>query len=248
MYFARNVVIDHYHPPMTRPDARTAPIAHAAQRLRVAASFNHALQRTRPAATLCGHSVAFPLWAGPLSLCVRRCYRHFMRRTILALALSASCALAEQFPIEGGDRGDKRVVVSYDPKTEFLGDSGADLLLLDRDGKTIAKFPPLNADWSWTGQHPERTVYSIHWTENGRLMFVRYRAGRILSGFSVFRVGEDSVTEIDVGGTVGALYEKGRIGDPPRSRTIPAFIPSLGLPPRPFYATHRRRMTSSSLP
>ncbi len=140
-----------------------------------------------------------------------------MKRTILAFLLSASFAIADQFPIEGGDRGDKRVVVSYDPRTPDIGDSGADLLLLDRDGKTVAKFPPLNADWSWTGQHPEKTVYSIDWTEDGGFMFVRYRAGRIASGFSVFRIGAESVTEIDVGGTVGSLYEKGRIGEPPKS-------------------------------
>jgi hypothetical protein len=48
-------------------------------------------------------------------------------------------------------------------------------------------------------------------------MYVSYRAGRILSGFSVFRVGVESVTEIDVRGTVGSLYDKGRIGEPPRS-------------------------------
>lgn len=140
-----------------------------------------------------------------------------MKRTILAFLLSASCAIAEQFAIEGGKYGDKRVVVSYDPKTPDIGDTGADLLLLDGDGKTVAKFPRLNADWSWAGQHLEETVESIHWTENGSLMFVRYRTGRLLSGFSVFRVGEDSVTEIDVDGTVSSLYEKGRIGDPPRS-------------------------------
>ena len=140
-----------------------------------------------------------------------------MKQTILALLFSTSFAVADQFPIEGGERGGKRVVVSYDPKTPDIGDSGADLLLLDRDGKTVAKFPPLNADWSWTGQNPEKTVYSIQWTENGSFIYVSFRTGRILSGFSVFRIGEESVTEIDVGGTVGSLYDKGRIGEPPRS-------------------------------
>ncbi len=135
----------------------------------------------------------------------------------LAIALSQLGLRADEFTVDGSVLGDRKVIVSYDPKTPHLYDVGADVSLV-QGTETIAKLTGLGIDWSWSGDHPERAIHRVEWSTYGDLFRIHYQAGRILTGFTVYRLnGDKTVTEVPVYETVGALYKDGKTGKPPQS-------------------------------
>jgi|GEM_PF-2746606 len=137
---------------------------------------------------------------------------------IISFAITAlASSHADTFPVAGGSIGDKKIVASYDPKNFKSEESAADLLLVDKSGKTIAEFPRINADWTWAGKDLERAIYRADWNESGDLVFITYCAGRIASDFEVYRFTGDKIIPINIHAVVTPLYEKAIIGHGPRS-------------------------------
>lgn len=133
----------------------------------------------------------------------------------LAIALTAPGLWADEFTVDGSVFGDRKVIVSYDPKTPHLYDVGANVNLL-QGRKIIAKLTGLGIDWSWSGDHPERAIYRVEWNSHGDLFRIHYRAGRILTGFTAYRLNDDNtVTEVPVFEAVSALYKDGKTGKAP---------------------------------
>ena len=114
---------------------------------------------------------------------------------------------ADEFTVDGSVVGDRKVIVSYDPKTPHLYDVGAEVKLV-QGTEIIAKLTGLGIDWSWSGDHPERAIHRAEWNSHGDLFRILYKAGRILTGFTVYRLNDDkTVTEVPVYETVSALYK-----------------------------------------
>ena len=135
----------------------------------------------------------------------------------LAIALAPPVLWADEFTVDGSVLGDRKIIVSYDPKTPHLYDVGADVSLL-QGRKTIAKLTGLGIDWSWSGDQPERAIHRVEWNSHGDLFRIHYRTGRILTGFTVYRLNDDKIlTEVPVYETVRSLYKDGKTGTPPQS-------------------------------
>jgi len=127
-------------------------------------------------------------------------------------------SLLSAFVVSGADHeaantalGDRRIVVSYDPKAEHRP-----IVKLVQGGETMAELKGLGVDWTWVGTTYEKAIYGATWNSHGDLFWIHYQAGRILTGFNVYRVNADrTVTEIPIRDHIGALYKSGKVGKPP---------------------------------
>jgi len=136
------------------------------------------------------------------------------------MLLHLSCA-AVTFPVQGGDYEGGRIVVSYDASQKhFDVDAGPDILLVDRDGQTLVKFPDFTADWSWSGQHPEQAVYRADWSHSGELVYITYQAGRMYSDFHVYRYSEGTLVRVELDSLFTAIREKELFGADPISPNV----------------------------
>jgi hypothetical protein len=147
-----------------------------------------------------------------------------MNRTFLVLITSVflhlSCE-AVTFPVSGGEQDGRSIVVSYDSSQKHFGpDAGPDVLLIDRDGKTLAKFPDFSADWSWTGAHPEQAVYRADWSHSGELVYIVYQAGRLFSGFHVYRYSDGALSRVELDPLFSTIQEKELFGADPASPNV----------------------------
>jgi len=133
----------------------------------------------------------------------------------VAIALSLLPKLsAETFLVKGSEIWERKVIVSYDPKISPIDDIKVQLSY--GEGKTL-DLPDFEPDWSWNTKHPEETIYSVTWTEDGKYFYIVYQAGRILTGFDVYHFTGDSLSKVDVDSTVQTLYQKAIIGQGPLS-------------------------------
>lgn len=121
------------------------------------------------------------------------------------------------FPVKGGDYyGSKNIVVAYDPNTYQQGEE-AKVLLINHKGRIVAEFPNIEADWSWNNS-PEDVIYDAEWSESDesedfQYVYIRYRAGHILSGFRVYQVTDRKIKPISFSPLITTLYGKQIIGD-----------------------------------
>ena len=139
---------------------------------------------------------------------------------VIAMLLHLVCGAAT-FPVSGGDNEGRRIVVSYDESQKHFGpDAGPDILLVDREGKTLAKFPALEADWSWNGVHPEQAVHRADWSHSGDLVYIVFQAGRLYSGFSVYRYADGKLSRVEIEPLLSTIHEKELFGAEPASPNV----------------------------